>query len=377
MVIDKNKNNQISDEDEEPTVELEPLSEEVCARLALADDSPVRSDSVSEIEGTEEDSVDAEAPISAGDASLIRELQDELKFREEMNSILQHGIDQEREKCRTLAEQVSSLQVSSKRFSDQLEQSRRQETETKKKLAEARDSEKALLINLKRLGKADTANAVIVDQDGTIDDLRKDNLNLTDTVLDLEAKLELATQNANDLETRMSEASAENAQLLAELNSKSAQINGYKKRLAALRRTPSDCEQSSSGRARGARIVPGSQDEEHWVLVGLDGVVSDTYIVVDGTVNIGSSPDNDVQIQSQFISRHHAQLVKTDKGCVLGDLKSMNGTFINSRRINRRMLRVGDIVTIGKNRFRYEKRSERAIMSDMSEQDVGLGLSAN
>ena len=128
MVIDKNKNNQISDEDEEPTVELEPLSEEVCARLALADDSPVRSDSVSEIEGTEEDSVDAEAPISAGDASLIRELQDELKFREEMNSILQHGIDQEREKCRTLAEQVSSLQVSSKRFSDQLEQSRRQET---------------------------------------------------------------------------------------------------------------------------------------------------------------------------------------------------------------------------------------------------------
>ena len=155
MVIDKNKNNQISDEDEEPTVELEPLSEEVCARLALADDSPVRSDSVSEIEGTEEDSVDAEAPISAGDASLIRELQDELKFREEMNSILQHGIDQEREKCRTLAEQVSSLQVSSKRFSDQLEQSRRQETETKKKLAEARDSEKALLINLKRLGKAD------------------------------------------------------------------------------------------------------------------------------------------------------------------------------------------------------------------------------
>lgn len=374
MKTNKNNNNLIFDEDDDPTIEIEPLSEEACARCALADESLARSDSVSEIDETEADSAEAEAPISAGDVSLIQELQDELKFREEMNSILQFGIDQERGKRRSMEEKVSSLQKTSNNLRDQLEQSRQQLRQTEKKLLEASDSEKALLGNLKKLGEADSACA---DQDKAIDQLRKDKLNLTDTISDLEAKLELATRNADDLETRMSEASAENAQLLVELNSKSAQIELYKKQLAASRRASSAYERSSSDRARGARIVPGSGDEEHWVLVGLDGVVSDTYIVVDGTVNIGSSPDNDVQIQSPFISRHHAQLVKTDKGCVLGDLKSMNGTFINSHRINRRLLRVGDIVTIGKNRFRYEKRSARAIMNDMSEQDVGLGVSAN
>jgi len=112
--------------------------------------------------------------------------------------------------------------------------------------------------------------------------------------------------------------------------------------------------------------MPDSQEEDCWILVGLDSNESDTYTLGDGIVTVGSSADNNIQIQSQFISQHHAQLVKTDKGCVLGDLSSTNGTFINSRRINKRILRAGDIVTFGKHRFRYEKRSAESITSDMS-----------
>jgi len=98
------------------------------------------------------------------------------------------------------------------------------------------------------------------------------------------------------------------------------------------------------------------QDEPRWRLVSLDDSIPDTYALSDGVVVVGNSRDCDIHIQSQFISRHHAQLVNTNKGCVLGDLNSTNGTFVNSRRINKRILRVGDIVTLGKHRFRFEER---------------------
>jgi predicted nucleic acid-binding Zn-ribbon protein len=325
MKTNKNNNNQILDEDDEPTMELEPLSKEACARFELADDSPARSDSASENGATEQDSVEAEAQISGTNASAIRELQDELKFREEMNSILQFGIDQERGKRRALEEQVSSLQKTSNNLRDQLGQSRQQVTHTKKKLREARDSEKALLSNLKKLGEADSANAAGADQD-TIDQLRKDKLKLTDAVSDLEAKLESLTQDANGFETRIVEARKENATRISD-----------------------------------------RQTEGGWALVGLDDAVSGTYHLDDGMVTIGSAPDSDVRIQSNFVSRHHAQLVQTHQGSVLGDLNSTNGTFINCRRIRKRVLRTGDIVTIGKHQFRYEKQSGKSIMNDMTE----------
>jgi len=331
MTINKNNNNLIYVEDDDPTIEIEPLSEEVCARFALADDAPGQSDSLSEIGATEEDSVEAEAQISGTNASTIRELQDELKFREEMNSILQFGIDQERQKRRALEEQVSSLQETSNNLRDQLEQSRQQLRQTKEKLRKARDSEKALLSNLKKLGEADSANVADADQDRTIDQLRKDKLELTDTVLDLEAKLESATQNANGFVARIVEAGKENV-----------------------------------------RPIPDRPIEGRWALVGLDDAVSDTYLLDDGLVTIGSAPDSDVQIQSNFVSRHHAQLVQTHQGSVLGDLNSTNGTFINSRRMKKRVLRTGDIVTIGKHRFRYEKQVAKSIMSDMSEYQNGV-----
>lgn len=277
-MIDNNNNSQISNPDEEPTVELEQLSETACAEFMRADDS---------------------------NASEIQELRDELKFRDEMNSILQLGIDHQREKCRGLAEQVSSLQETNEELRHELDQTRKQMTKTEQKLVEARESEQSLLNKLKELAKAD----------------------------------------------------ATNADLVTELESSKARIDGYKNQLAALRRTSSVAGRESPRRAPGFRQTPSNRAGDCWMLVGLDSKVPDTYTVADGIVTIGSSPDSDIQIQSEFISQHHAQLISTHKGCVLGDLGSTNGTFINSRRINKRVLRAGDIVTIGKHRFRYEKPS--------------------
>lgn len=360
MVINNKKNNQISNQDEDPTIELEPLSEEVCAQLMISDGTPTESDSLAEIEEVEAGGDDAEAPSSEDSASVIQELRRELKFRVEMNSILQLGIDQLRKRCDGQAEQVSSLEKTCEKLRCELERSNRQVKKTKQKLAKAKESEQALLINLKRLGKASTDTAVVADQAGAIAELRKGKSDLTNTVSGLEARLESVTKDADYLEARMSEASAENAKLSAELESKTAQIDGYKNEIAALRRRSTAAELTSSDRGHGTQPGQRSQAEACWALVGMDGFDSDAHIVSDGVLTIGSSPDCDIRIQSNFVSRHHAQLVQTRNGCLLRDLESTNGTFINSRRVNKRILRAGDLVTIGKERYRYERTSMKS-----------------
>lgn len=92
------------------------------------------------------------------------------------------------------------------------------------------------------------------------------------------------------------------------------------------------------------------------VPAGVEKDTSGSYAVNGRIVTIGSAPDSDIRIDSKYVSHRHAQLVMTRKGCVLSDLDSTNGTYINSRRIVMRTLEPGDTVTVGKHRFTYEQR---------------------
>jgi chromosome segregation ATPase len=72
---------------------------------------------------------------------------------------------------------------------------------------------------------------------------------------------------------------------------------------------------------------------------------------------IGRTPDNDIQVDTTFISRHHAVLLSNPDQCVVEDLNSTNGVKINGRPVNRQALRDGDTLTIGKSEFRYQQRA--------------------
>jgi len=71
---------------------------------------------------------------------------------------------------------------------------------------------------------------------------------------------------------------------------------------------------------------------------------------------IGRTPDNDIRIDAEFISRHHAVVLLYGSKTVIEDLNSTNGTYVNAERINRRALKEGDIVTLGKSEFRFVVR---------------------
>jgi type II secretory pathway predicted ATPase ExeA len=79
-----------------------------------------------------------------------------------------------------------------------------------------------------------------------------------------------------------------------------------------------------------------------------------------GRMIIGRTVDNDVQIESKFISRHHCQITTTFDGCVLEDLNSTNGVYVKSKRIRRHHLNDGDVVALGKHEIMYlDERSAR------------------
>ena len=72
-----------------------------------------------------------------------------------------------------------------------------------------------------------------------------------------------------------------------------------------------------------------------------------------GRLLIGRTPNNDVQIDSKFISRHHCQILTTPTGCTIEDLNSRNGVFIKSKRVRLHHLNDGDVVTIGQHEILY------------------------
>ena len=72
---------------------------------------------------------------------------------------------------------------------------------------------------------------------------------------------------------------------------------------------------------------------------------------------IGRTPDNDIQVDTTFISRHHAVLLSNPDQCVVEDLNSTNGVLINGRPVSRQALRDGDMLTVGKSEFRFQQRA--------------------
>ena len=72
-----------------------------------------------------------------------------------------------------------------------------------------------------------------------------------------------------------------------------------------------------------------------------------------GRFLIGRTQENDLQIDSTFISRHHAQVISTQGSCIIEDLNSTNGIAHNGKRIRRRVLNDGDVLQLGEHELAY------------------------
>jgi general secretion pathway protein A len=89
------------------------------------------------------------------------------------------------------------------------------------------------------------------------------------------------------------------------------------------------------------------------LLVATDGRTVQEIPLSQGRIIVGRTPDNDLQIDSRFVSRHHCQITTSANSSVVEDLNSTNGIYVKSRRVRRHYLNDGDVVLVGKHELIY------------------------
>jgi hypothetical protein len=132
----------------------------------------------------------------------------------------------------------------------------------------------------------------------------------------------------------------------------------------------------ATGRKAAARETPAAEEENPNLATNLNLVVETppappeepadrTFLVPDARLvpvddstdgaefrlgmvsSIGRSAENQIRLVKAGVSRRHAVIKLTERGFVIQDLESQNGTFINGERVPEHTLSDGDLIWIG------------------------------
>lgn len=115
--------------------------------------------------------------------------------------------------------------------------------------------------------------------------------------------------------------------------------------------------ESTTGRFRQlAKMTPAVREDKDYITkieIHHQGEVVGEYLFEAGRIIVGRASDSEIYIKSKFVSRHHAQIISDETGCVIEDLNSTNGIFFHDERIKRHKLADGDVITIGLHEIVY------------------------
>lgn len=82
-------------------------------------------------------------------------------------------------------------------------------------------------------------------------------------------------------------------------------------------------------------------------------------------INVGRVQGNDLVLSKGNVSKHHARLVFRDGRCIVADMKSTNGTYVNGRKITQgTIVKEGDKIYIGDFVLRVEANVEAPSQPD-------------
>jgi hypothetical protein len=83
------------------------------------------------------------------------------------------------------------------------------------------------------------------------------------------------------------------------------------------------------------------------------GRAGETFAIVGERTVVGRSPDCEIFLDDVTVSRKHATVVRQAERVSIEDLGSLNGTFVNRRRVESAPLQDGDEIQIGKYRMTF------------------------
>ncbi|MBI2477137.1 MAG: FHA domain-containing protein [Planctomycetia bacterium] len=81
---------------------------------------------------------------------------------------------------------------------------------------------------------------------------------------------------------------------------------------------------------------------------------------VSPPVTVGREEGNSIQLNDERVSRFHLKIQEDHEKLVLTDLESTNGTKVNGEDIQLRILRYGDMITLGRSVLLFGSRDEIA-----------------
>jgi diguanylate cyclase (GGDEF)-like protein len=119
---------------------------------------------------------------------------------------------------------------------------------------------------------------------------------------------------------------------------------------------PSDDEMQTR-RSDPPNLPPAASGEDCLVII-FTPVPTDfgrRHVLNGPLATIGRGRDNDIALQSDAVSRHHAKLERRGMEFIVSDLGSTNGTFVNDdpTRLKEWRLNRGDLLRIGDTVFKY------------------------
>jgi ABC transport system ATP-binding/permease protein len=105
----------------------------------------------------------------------------------------------------------------------------------------------------------------------------------------------------------------------------------------------------------------------NWVSLGVQSAAGEALrslslgeldLTHQAEVLIGRDPKAQLHLNHPSVSFHHAQITQQDRGLVIKDLGSTNGTFVNGLRITQGILKSGDQIQVGPYRLVYDAKQQ-------------------
>lgn len=89
------------------------------------------------------------------------------------------------------------------------------------------------------------------------------------------------------------------------------------------------------------------------ILVKYEDKIIERVVTEKKRISIGRTSDNDIVLDNRGVSRKHAQIEFNGNTAVILDNESLNGTFVNNRKVAEEILKDNDVITIGKYQLIY------------------------
>ena len=93
------------------------------------------------------------------------------------------------------------------------------------------------------------------------------------------------------------------------------------------------------------------------------GAVIKEILLDKPRLTIGRKPDNDIVLDDQAASGHHARVIQIQSVFFVEDAGSSNGTYANGKKTDRKQLVNGDQITIGQHSLLYQEDNTASVVA--------------